>query len=514
MSELPVLSLLLWLPVLSAALCLLLPEGRSLRLWGPLVSGLALLLAAAAWTAYDPASGMAYVERLRWVPALGLEYHLGLDGLSAPLVTLNALLGLVCLLGSGERAGRRSYTGLLLLAQGAIVGALLALDLGLFFIFWEAMLLPVVLLVGIHGSPDGPTPDGPTANRTRAAMKFFLYTTAGSLPMLLAIIAIPYFSAHAGAPLDIVALASSEIEPVPEFWLFLAFALAFAIKMPLFPLHTWLPSLYEAAPLPALAFTTMLVKVGAYGFLRIVLPVLPDASATLAPLMIVLSLAGIIYGGALAATAPTLTSALAYSSIAHLGFIGLGIWSLTQEGVQGAILQMVNHGITAGALFLLAAYLLRRTGTVELARLGGLAGRWPVLAWLVLLFTLSSLGLPGLNNFVGEFLVIFGAYRSAGVYALAVVGVLLAAVYSLRYYGLIFHGPEPREPTPRGYPGRDLRPVELLPLVPLVLLILAIGLYPRPMLRSTETAAQAVIERPEASDERIFELIRGSLWIR
>ncbi|MDQ3855697.1 MAG: Fe-S-binding domain-containing protein, partial [Chloroflexota bacterium] len=269
--------------------------------------------------------------------------------------------------------------------------------------------------------------------------------------------------------------------------------------------------LYEAAPLPARAFTTMLVKVGAYGFMRIVLPVLPDASATLAPLMAGLSIAGIIYGGALAATAPNLVRALAYSSIAHLGFIGLGIWSLRDQGVQGAVLQMVNHGITAAALFLLAAYLLRRTGTLEFARLGGLAGRWPVLTWLVLLATLSALGLPGLNNFVGEFLVVLDAYRAEPIYAVALVGVLLAAVYGIRYFQLLFYGPARAEEPER---ARDLRPAELWPLVPVVVLIVLIGLYPRPVLSTADSVARQIVARPAAVEQAAVPRPWGFLWNR
>lgn len=524
MSDLPVLSSLILLPLIGAVICFALPEGGRVRACGVIVSFLALAVAALAWLGYDPAEGMAFEERLGWAPGLGVEYHLGLDGLSGPLVTLNALLGAVALAGAGERARRRGYTALLLVSQAAVAGALLALDLALFFVFWEAMLLPIVLLVGMYGGEPGRSahasisetprarfPGYLAADRSQAAMKFFLYTTAGSLPMLLAIISLPFFTdGNAGAPLDVLALADSDVARSAQGWLFLGFALAFAIKMPLFPLHTWLPSLYGAAPLPALVFTTMLVKVGAYGFVRIVLPVLPDASARFAPDMMLLSLAGILYGGALAATAPNLVRALAYSSIAHMGFIGVGVWSLNAQGAQGAILQMVNHGITSGALFLLAAYLLRRTGALEFSQLGGLAGRLPVLAWLTLFATLSSLGLPGLNGFVGEFLVLLGAYRSETWSVIAVLGVLLAAVYSLRYYRLIFHGPAPEQSAR----VRDLRRGELLPLLPLLVLIVLLGLYPRPVLTDTAAVARAAVERPAASMERGEASLLGGLWAR
>ncbi|MEJ7652339.1 MAG: NADH-quinone oxidoreductase subunit M [Chloroflexia bacterium] len=487
MNEAPVLSLIVWLPVLASAACLLIPSGPTQRVLGVGVSVGCLLLAAIAWSDYSLATDVRIVERVRWIPSVGLEYFLGLDGLNAPLVALNALLGAVALAGSGVRAHSRSYTALLLLAQGAVAGALLALDLALYFVFWEAMLLPIVLLVGIHGG------DG----RAHAAMKFFLYTTAGSLLMRFSIVSLPYVARYNGAPL-VLALSNSQIAAGAQAWIFVGFAVAFAIKMPIFPLHTWLPTLYEAAPLPALVYTTMLVKVGAYGFIRIVLPVLPDASARFAPLMAGLSIAGIIYAGALAATAPNLVRALAYSSIAHLGFVGLGVWSLTGYGVQGAVVQMVNHGVTSAALFLLAVYLLRRTGTLEFSQLGGLAGRWPVLSWLVLFATLSSLGLPGLNNFVGEFLVLLGAYQREPIYALALLGVLLAAVYSIRYYRLIFHGPETPVREYAAEESRDLRPVELWTLAPLVVLIVIIGFYPRPVLSTTETIARAIVA-PAAS---------------
>lgn len=461
-----------------------------------LVSLAALLLAAWAWAGYNPAAGLAYVERAAWVPSLGLEYHLGLDGLNAALLTLNPLLALVALAGSFEKAESRGYTALLLVAQGAVAGALSALDLSLFFVFWEAMLLPVVLLVAVYGGSGAP----------RAAFRFFLYTTAGSLLMLAAVIALPFFAEHQGPPLDIGSLALSRIPEGAQFWLLAGFALAFAIKMPLFPLHTWLPALYEAAPLPALAFTTMLVKVGAYGFVRIVLPLFPEAARETAPVFAALSIVGIIYAGALAATSNDLVRVLAYSSVAHLGFIGLGIWSLTPDGIQGALAQMVNHGLIAGALFLLAAALHRRTGTLELARLGGLAGRWPVLSWLVLLVTLASLGLPGLNSFVGEFLVLFGAFKAHPVYLAALLGVLIAAVYSLRYYRLIFHGTGSDAQTH----ARDLRPAELWPLGVLAALIVAVGVYPRPLLGTSENAARRALDRPQ--EEAVVERVWSGMW--
>ncbi len=485
------LSLLLWLPIVGALLCLVLPAGRPTRLAGLPFSGLPLLIAATVWLGGQARSGVALEERVSWVPSLGVEYHLGLDGLSLPLVTLNGLLALIAIGASGDLSGRRGYTALLLVAEGAVMGALLALDLALFFIFYEAMLLPVVLLVGVYGR--GMTgSERESGERVAAVIKFFLYTSAGSLLMLLAIIALPFaVDGQARAPLDVLALRDARIPYEAQLALFAGFAVAFAIKMPLFPFHTWLPGVYEAAPLPALAFTTMLTKVGAYGFLRIVLPILPDAAVTFAPLMAALSIAGILYAGALAATATNLVRVLAYSSIAHLGFIGLGIWSLRPEGAQGAVLQMVNHGITAAALFLLAAYLLRRTGTLELDRLGGLGDRLPVLGGLMLLVTLSSLGLPGLNNFVGEFLVLRSAYAAEPLYALALGGALLAAVYGIRYYRLIFQGRERTELTG----GRDLRGGELVLLLPLVALIVLLGLYPRPVLDSARQGVESAVER-------------------
>lgn len=492
MDGVPILTILTFLPIGAALVCLLAPGGsaRALALGAALVN---LAVAIAMTVNFPPGlGGLRYEERTDWIPQLGVGYHLGVDGLNVLLVFLTALLTPVAILASWDAmAGRaRIFAALLLAMEGAVIGALTALDLILYFVFWEAMLVPLYLLIVTFGR----------AGRGYAGLKFFLYTSVGSLLMLLAILAL-YFRSAGGAPsFDLEDLRNTPVAPELQRWLFLAFALAFAIKLPLFPLHSWLPDAYSQAPVTALVLGTMLVKVGAYSFLRFALQLFPEAASEIMPWLAIPATIGIIYGGVVAAAQRDMVRLLAFSSLSHLGFIGLGIFALDSRAVQGSLLQMVNHGLSSGALFILVGTIAARTGSFDLARLGGLGRRWPVLTGCFVLAAFSSLGLPGLNGFVGEFLILLGAFRTQRLLAVvATFGVLLAAIYMLRLFRGAMYGRE-RAPDPAAAgegvavtAARDLSPRELAALAPLLLLIVWIGVYPSPFLRRTEGAVVALL---------------------
>jgi NADH-quinone oxidoreductase subunit M len=485
-SGLPVLTFLIFLPLLGALPIAFFRRADSLliRTWTLLIVLLEVSLATGLALAFDTgATGLQYVERQPWVPTLGIQYYVGVDGISLSMVVLTALLAAVAVVASWESlSGGRSkeYAIFLLFLEGGVIGSFLSLDLILFFAFWEAMLVPAYLLVGVCGG----------ARRIYAAYKFFLYTAIGSLLMLVGIIWV--YVVHGVltgvSTFDAIELAKTPIPAEYQTWAFLAFALAFAIKIPIFPLHTWLPDLYTEMPLEAMVLVTMLVKVGAYGFLRFAIPLLPSAAVAYAPLLAGLGVVGIIYAGLCAFVQTDLVRVVAYSSIAHLGFIVLGIFALTHQSVEGAVVQMFNHGISAGLLFLVAAVIRARTGSTSFARLGGLAMKWPVIATFGLVAMLSSVGLPGLNGFVGEFLIIVGSYSTLLPYAvIASVGIVIAAIYLLSMYRQAMHGPEAPNLV-----GPDLSSREAVALAPLVVLIVVLGIYPALLLGTLENSVNQV----------------------
>jgi len=482
----PILSIAIFLPLAGAIPILFFRRTEVLlvRTWTLLVSLVELVVALGLVARFEPGlSEPQYVERLAWVPAVGIQYYLGLDGISLAMVVLTALLTVVAVIGSwnaldAERG--KEYAAFLLLLETGVIGSFLALDLVLFFAFWEAMLVPAYLLVGICGG----------SRRIYAAYKFFLYTAVGSLLMLVGIIGVYVVRTQQGGTptFDALVLAQTPIPPGLQLWAFLAFALAFAIKVPIWPLHTWLPDLYREMPLGAMVLVTMLVKVGAYGFLRFAIPLFPTAAATLAPVLAALGLVGILAAGLSAFVQRDLVLVIAYSSIAHLGFIVLGIFAFTHQAVEGAVVQMVNHGISAGALFLIAAMLYARTGSTRFDDLGGAAARWPVLGAFALVAMLSSVGLPGLNGFVGEFLIVYGTFTARWGYAvIAALGIIVAAVYLLTMFRRAMHGP-----IRPSLSGPDLSGREVLALVPLVALMVVIGVYPAPLLNSLEASVDQV----------------------
>jgi len=424
---------------------------------------------------------LQFVEKARWIEAIGVEYFLGVDGISLLLVFLTTLLGaiaVVCSFSVIEERQKEYYFSLLFLQTG-MLGVFMAMDFFLFYVFWEVMLVPMYFLIGIWGGP----------RKLYAAIKFFLYTLFGSVVMLLAILAL-YFLHHAQTGVltfSFLELLNTRIEYGHQLWLFLAFFLAFAIKVPMFPFHTWLPDAHVEAPTAAsVILAGILLKMGTYGFVRFSLSLFPAASLTFVPLMVFLAIVGIVYGALVAMAQPDLKKLVAYSSVSHLGFVMLGIFTFTPEGVQGAILQMINHGLSTGALFLLVGMVYERRHTRMIADYGGLAKQMPVFATLFGITMFSSIGLPGLNGFIGEFLILIGAFKTSYIWAaFAVLGIVLGAAYMLWAYQRVMFGDLDK---PENTQVSDCNAREIAYMVPIVLLMIWIGVYPKPYLRSMEAS--------------------------
>ncbi|MBI4278061.1 MAG: NADH-quinone oxidoreductase subunit M [Armatimonadetes bacterium] len=488
-----ILTWLILFPIAGAVAVALVPRERRdlIRALGLAASLVALAVAAWLFAVFQPGlAGMQFEERVPWVPGLGITYHLGVDGISILLVGLTAVLFPVSLLASWDSIQERvkEFNVLMLLLEAAILGTFLALDLILFYVFWEAVLVPMYFLIGLWGGE----------RRTYAAVKFILYTMAGSVLMLVAIIVLYLVASPSGGrTFDLLALQQARLEPGLQTWLFLAFALAFAIKVPVWPFHTWLPDAHVEAPTAgSVILAGVLLKMGTYGFLRFALPLFPQASRDFVALASVLAVIGILYGGAVAWAQGDVKRLVAYSSVSHLGFVMLGMFSLTLQGVQGSILQMVNHGVSTGALFLIVGVLYDRTHSRMMEDYGGVAKLMPSFAAIVLLVTLSSAALPGTNGFVGEFLILLGTFRANPVYAaVAAGGVILSAVYLLWMVQRVMHGPV-TEKFRHLLPDVNRR--EVLVFVPLLLLILWMGIYPKPFLSRTEASVQALLAHVQA----------------
>jgi len=464
----PWLTLLIFLPLAGAG-ALYFAKDASVRLIALGVTLADFLLALPLWWLFDPSSSqMQFTEHVTWITSPPIHYSLGLDGISLPLVLMTAALMPLCVLISWESiaTGVRSFMAMLLIMEAAMLGVFVALDFILFYIFWEAMLIPMYLLIGIWGGP----------NRLYAAIKFFLYTLAGSVLLLVAILVLFFYGGHT---FDILALSQATYPAAVQTWLFLAFFAAFAVKVPMFPFHTWLPDAHVEAPTAgSVILASVLLKMGTYGFLRFSLPMLPDASRDMTPAIVVLSIAAIIYGAYMALAQTDLKKLIAYSSVSHMGFVTLGLFVLNQQGIEGAVMQMVNHGITTGALFLCVGIIYERTHSRLIAENVGLAKPMPQFATLLVIFSLSSIGLPGTNSFVGEFLVLVGTFLwSKAATAFASLGIILAAAYILYMVQRVAFG----IPLERQLPKlKDLTQREWAILAPLVVLVFWIGLYPNP----------------------------------
>jgi len=482
MFDLPILSVVTFLPLIGAVLIALFPASAA--------RGLALATALLTWVlslllATGFASGRGglfqYVEEVSWIPLFGIEYKLGVDGLSLVLVLLTTTLMWVSILASFKPIQSRikEYMVSFLVLEVGCIGVFLALDTFLFYIFWEVVLVPMYLIIGIWGG----------ANRIYATIKFVLYTLVGSLLMLVAILAtaFAYQDAHGGdwaGAFDFEALrgfaTSAGFDPTLQLLAFAAFFLAFAIKVPMFPFHTWLPDAHVEAPTAgSVILAGVLLKLGGYGLIRFCLSLFPDAAHTYGPLILVLSLIAIIYGAIVALVQPDLKKLVAYSSVSHMGFVTLGIFVFQQQGMQGAILQMVNHGLITGALFLLVGVIYERTHDRAITNMGGLAARVPVYAAILGFFVFASAGLPGLSGFVGEFLSLVGTFAvNPLAAAIATICMILAAVYLLWMFQRVVTGE--LSPVLRGLGSRltDVTPSELLTLAPLAALVVVFGIFP------------------------------------
>jgi NADH-quinone oxidoreductase subunit M len=488
------LSALIIIPVLAALVVGLLPRRRGELVLpvGVTLSLLPLALAGYVFAVFRPGTpGFQFEERLPWYEPWGIYWHLGIDGISLPLVVLTTLLVPLALAAStGITRRRKEFVAYTLALEAGLIGVFLALDLFLFFVFFEAILVPMYFIIGIWGGE----------RRIYAAVKFFLYTAFGSALLLAAIIALAVLHSRAtGAPSFAYAqLADLEISPVTERLLFAGFALAFAIKVPVFPFHTWLPDAHVEAPTAgSVLLAGVLLKLGTYGLLRFNLGLFPAATVEFVPLLAILAVIGILYGAAVAIVQPDLKKLVAYSSVSHLGFIVLGTFALTSGGLAGGVLQNVNHGITTGALFLLVGMIYDRRHTKQIADFGGLARSMPLFAGFFLFTAFASIGLPGLNGFVGEFMVLVGSFPTLPVHVIiAAFGVVLAAVYLLWAYERTFTGPLDK---PENQALKDLTPLEVGILTPLVVLTLVLGLYPRVLLDRVEPSTEAILDRIEAA---------------
>ncbi len=496
MDDFPLLSALIVVPVIGAVLVALVPKGndallRALAVATTLVVAVLSIVMLVGFDAGD--AGFQLTERYVWIADFGISWNLGIDGISLFLVVLTGLLFPIALIGVKPHHDPKAYFAWLLLLEAGCIGVFLALDLFLFFVMFEIVLVPMYFLIGGWGYGE----------RVYAAIKFFLFTMLGSAFMLVGILTVAFLHQKATGVLtfDLVVIAEADgaIGQGAARWLFLAFAVAFAVKVPVFPLHTWLPDAHTQAPTAgSVILAGVMLKLGTYGFLRFGLYLFPEAATYFAPLLVTLGVIGIIYGAVVAAVQRDLKRLVAYSSVAHLGFIILGTFAFTTQGLQGGVIQMVNHGISTGALFLLVGMISDRLHTREIAKLGGLQKSAPVLAGVFTVVMLSSVGLPGLNGFVGEFLILIGSFPTRRWWAVvATAGVILAALYLLWAYQRTFHG------TPEGANATmpDMSRRELAIMAPLLAAIVFLGVYPKPVLERIEPAVDRLIAHVEANSD-------------
>ncbi len=495
---------LVWLPALGLLAIFAAPASRAKHVAFGWSLGV-FVLSLGLWWAFEPGTAaMQMASQTPWIEAWGIHYALGLDGISLFMVLLTTLTTPLAILGSFEyiQKNERGFYALMLLLEAGVVGVFLATDLFLFYVFFELTLVPMYFIVGIWGGE----------RRVYAAVKFFLYTALGSLLMLVAIF---YLYARAGQvsgdPSFLIAdLLRSPLSLQEQLWLFAAFALAFSIKVPVFPLHTWLPDAHVEAPTPgSVVLAAVLLKMGTYGFLRFLLPLFPLASQhpTVVSTMMILGVVGIIYAAMVAAVQPDAKKLVAYTSVAHMGFVVIGVFALNVNGLQGGLVVMVSHGISTGALFLLLGMLYERRHTRLIDDFGGIARVAPMLTTAFVITALASIGLPGTSGFVGEFLALLGAFETRPFLAiLATTGVIFAAYYMLPMVQKIFFN---RLDKPENRAVQDLTRREIVVLAPLLALMIAIGVYPAPLLERMQPSVRAVLERIERANPDLGLAERG-----
>ena len=492
MSEWPILGLTTFLPTIGALFILVIRgdaptvarNARMTALWTSLTT---LVLSLYLWIGFDTANpGFQFVERAEWIPSMGISYHMGVDGISVLFVILSTFLTPLCILASWEAIQSRvkEYMIAFLLLETFMVGMFCALDFVLFYIFFEGVLIPMFLIIGVWGG----------ANRVYAAFKFFLFTLTGSVLMLVAILVI-YFDA---GTTDVTALLDRTFERDLQIWLWVAFFASFAVKVPMWPVHTWLPDAHVEAPTAgSVILAGVLLKMGAYGFLRFSLPMLPLASEFFTPFVYTLSVVAIVYTSLVALVQEDMKKLIAYSSVAHMGFVTIGIFTVTPQGVEGAIVQMLSHGIISSALFLCVGVVYDRLHTREIARYGGLVHRMPVYAFVFMVFALGSIGLPGTSGFVGEFLILVGAFQvNTWVAMLATTGIILGAAYMLYLYRRVIFGRLDKEDL---MSMTDLGPREIAVFAPLVAATLWMGIWPEPFLDVMEASVGQLVHNHEVA---------------
>jgi NADH-quinone oxidoreductase subunit M len=507
--SLPILTLLIFLPMLGIALIMMLDRENQWVIKGATmaVCVVEFLISLPLWFGFNSnTAAMQFVERYDWLPSYGISYNIGIDGISLLLVLLTTFITPICVLACWEdiQTKVKEFMICLLFLETGMIGVFVSLDLFLFYIFWEVMLIPMYLLIGVWGNP---------ARRIYAAVKFFIFTMFGSLLMLVAILVL-YFYHHQVTGVytfDLMKMYSLQIPYNMQYWMFLAFALAFAIKVPMFPVHTWLPDAHTEAPtVGSVILAAVLLKMGTYGFLRFNMPMFPQAAWDFVPLFSILAVIGIVYGALVSMVQTDLKRLVAFSSVSHLGFVMLGLFSYSMMGVQGGIIQMINHGLSTGALFLIVGMIYERRHTRMIADFGGISKVMPVFAVFFMIVTLSSIGLPGLNGFVGEFLILLGAFKTQKVLTIiAASGVIFAACYMLWMFQRVMFGVVTNE---KNKVLKDLTCREIVVLLPVLLFIVWIGVYPNTFLEKTKASSEnfvAKMEKAKATKVALADVSKG-----
>jgi NADH-quinone oxidoreductase subunit M len=479
----PLLSVLIFSPLVAAAGAALIGSERLLRWWTFVCTTIIALLSLPLWCRFDAnTAAFQFTEQHHWIPSLKIDYALGLDGISLLLVLLTTLIMPLCVLASWNYIKTRikEFMICLLVMEAAMIGVFSALDAILFFVFWEAMLIPMALLIGVWGGP----------RKVYASIKFFIYTMAGSVFLLVALIALRL---HTGS-FSLPGMMGQNYSDGFQYWVFAAFFISFAIKVPMFPFHTWLPAAHVEAPTAgSVILASVLLKMGTYGFLRFCLPITPHATVVFAPYILALSVVGILYGGFTALAQSDLKKLVAYSSVAHMGFATLGIFVLNVNGLEGATLVMINHGITTGALFICVGIVYERLHTRDLAAAAGIGKYMPVFTGFFGVFCLSSLGFPATNSFIGEFLVLAGSFaHSKWITACTIPGVILAAAYMLRTLQKVAYG---STSNPKHHDLTDLNFREIVTLTPLLVFVFWIGLHPQPFVHAMHASIVHVLQQ-------------------